>query len=127
MFGELEVLRDLLAPTKYGAAVWAIGFLVIVGSWCLRCIFLVRKLLDRIRLEDSALWLEFGCPQSWDDFSKAGNWPTFRRIRVDQAFAQQFNQHVIAEIRRLQRYITAGLLLMTLLGLLVMYLVWPHR
>ena len=50
-----------------------------------------------------------------------------RRLRVDQFFAQQFDQCVVQEIRGLQRAITVGLVVLAVAGLLVMYLVWPHR
>jgi hypothetical protein len=49
-----------------------------------------------------------------------------RRLRVDQRFAQQFDQRVVQEIRGLQQTITAGLVVLAVAGLLVMYLVWPH-
>ena len=127
LFHKLEIVREMLAPTKLAAALWAISFLVFVAVWCLWGIFRVRTLLSRMRAEDASLWQEFGCPQAWDDLGKASNWATFRRLRVDRAFARQFNQPLVAEIRGLQRGITAGLVFMALFGLLVMYLAWPHQ
>jgi hypothetical protein len=127
MFHELDALRDFLAPTKYGAALWAVGFVLLVAAWCLWSSRRLGRLVDRIRAQDSALWKQLGSPQSWDNIGTARNWPTLRRLRVDQRFAQQFDQRVVQEIRGLQRAITAGLVVLAVAGLLVMYLVWPHR
>ena len=71
--------------------------------------------------------VQLGSPQSWDNIGTARNWPTLRRLRVDQLFAQQFDQRVVQQIRGLQRTITAGLVVLAVAGLLVVYLVWPHR
>ena len=127
MFHELNALRDFLAPTKYGAALWAVGFVLLVAVWCLWSSRRLGKLVDRIRTQDSALWQQLGSPQSWDNIGTARNWSTLRRLRVDQFFAQQFDQRVVKEIRGLQRTITVGLVVLSVAGLLVMYLVWPHR
>jgi len=127
MLNEFNTLRDFLAPTKYGAALWAVGFVFLVAAWCLWSSRRLGKLVDRIRTQDSALWQQLGSPQSRDNIGTARNWSTLRRLRVDQFFAQQFDQRVVQEIRRLQRAITAGLMVLAVAGLLVMYLVWPHR
>ena len=127
MFQKLNALRDFLAPTKYGAALWAIGFVLLVTAWCLWSSRRLGNLVDRIRTQDSALWRELGSPQSWDNIGTARNWSTLRRLRVDQFFAQQFDQHVVQEIRDLQRTITVSLAVLAATGLFVMYLVWPHR
>ena len=109
MFRDLEVLRELLVPTQYVAALWAVGFLLLVAAWCLWSSRRLGKLVDRIRTQDSALWQQLGSPQSWDELSNARNWSTLRRLRVDQAFAQQFDQRIVEKIRGLQRAITAAL------------------
>jgi len=127
MFYELNALRDFLAPTKYGAALWAVGFVLLVAAWCLWSSRRLGKLVDRIRLQDSALWQQLGSPQSWDNIGTARNWSTLRRLRVDQRFAQQFDRRVVQEIRGLQQTVTVGLVVLAVAGLLVMYLVWPHR
>ena len=127
MFVELYALRDFLAPTKYGAALWAVGFVLLVAAWCLWSSRRLGKLVDRIRLQDSALWQQLGSPQSGDNIGTARNWSTLRRLRVDQRFAQQFDQRVVQEIRGLQQTITVGLVVLAVAGLLVMYLVWPYR
>ena len=127
MFHEFNALRDFLAPTKYGAALWAVGFVVLVAAWILWSSRRLGKLVDRIRTRDSALWQQLGSPQSWDNIGTARNWSILRRLRVDQLFAQQFDQRVVQEIRGLQRTITVGLVVLAVAGLLVMYLVWPHR
>jgi hypothetical protein len=127
MFDELNALRDFLAPTKYGAALWAVGFVLLVAAWCLWSSRRLGKLVDRIRLQDSALWQQLGSPQSGDNIGTARNWSTLRRLRVDQRFAQQFDQRVVQEIRGLQQTITVGLVVLAVAGLLVMYLVWPYR
>ena len=127
MFHELNALRDFLAPTKYGAALWAVGFVLLVAAWCLWSSRRLGKLVDRIRTQDSALWQQLGSPQSWDNIGTARNWSMLRRLRVDQRFAQQFDQRVVQEIRGLQQTITVGLVVLAVAGLLVMYLVWPHR
>ena len=127
MFHELNALRDFLAPTKYGAALWAVGFVLLVAVWCLWSSRRLGKLVDRIRTQDSALWQQLGSPQSGDSIGTARNWSTLRRLRVDQFFAQQFDQRVVQEIRGLQQTITVGLVVLAVAGLLVMYLVWPHR
>ncbi|MCP4290029.1 MAG: hypothetical protein GY792_37385 [Gammaproteobacteria bacterium] len=127
MFHELNALRDFLAPIKNGAALWAIGFVLLVAAWSLWSSRRLSKLVDRIRTQDSALWQQLGSPQSWENIGTARNWSTLRRLRVDQLFAQQFNQHVVQEIRSLQRIITRGLVVLSVAGLLVIYLVWPHR
>ena len=120
-------MNELLAPTKYIAALWAVGFLLFVAGWCLWSSRRLGKLVDQIRHEDQALWQELGAPQGWDDVGNARNWSTLRRLRTDHAFAQQFNQQVIADLRDLQQAITIGLIVMAGSGLLVMYLVWPHK
>ena len=127
MFRELDALRDFLAPTKYGAALWAVGFVVLVAAWILWSSRRLGKLVDRIRTQDSALWQQLGSPQNWDNIGNARNWSILRRLRVDQLFAQQFDQRVVREIRGLQRTVTVGLVVLAVAGLLVMYLVWPHR
>ena len=127
MFNELNALRDFLAPTKYGAALWAVGFLLLVAAWVLWSSRRLGKLVKRIRTQDSALWQQLGSPQSADNMGTARNWLILRRLRVDQSFAQQFDQRVVQEIRGLQRTITVCLVMLALAGLFVMYLVWPHR
>ena len=127
MFHELNTLRDFLAPTKYGAALWAVGFVLLVAAWCLWSSRRLGKLVGRIRTLDSALWQQLGSPQSWDNIGTARNWSTLRRLRVDQFFAQQFDQRLIQEIRGLQQTISVGLVVLSVAGLLVIYLVWPHR
>ena len=127
MFNELNALRDFLAPTKYGAALWAVGFILIVAAWALWSSRRLGKLVERIRTQDSALWQQLGSPQSGDNMGTARNWMILRRLRVDQLFAQQFDQRVVQEIRGLQRTITVNLVMLAVAGLLVMYLVWPHR
>ena len=127
MVHELNALRDFLAPTKYGAALWAVGFVLLVAAWCLWSSRRLGKLVDRIRTQDSALWQQLDSPQSWDNIGTAHNWSTLRRLRVDQRFAQQFDQRVVQEIRGLQQTIAVGLVVLAVAGLLVMYLVWPHR
>ena len=127
MFNELNALRDFLAPTKYGAALWAVGFILLVAAWALWSSRRLRKLVERIRTQDSALWQQLGSPQSWDKMGNARNWSVLRRLRVDDVFAQQFDQRIVQEIRGLQRTITVGLVMLAVAGLLVMYLVWPHR
>jgi hypothetical protein len=127
MFHEFNALRDFLAPTKYGAALWAVGFVVLVAAWILWSSRRLGKLVDRIRTQDSALWQQLGSPQNWDNIGTARNWSILRRLRVDQLFAQQFDQRVVREIRGLQRTITVGFVVLAVAGLLVMYLVWPHR
>ncbi|MDJ0926853.1 MAG: hypothetical protein QNJ73_04300 [Gammaproteobacteria bacterium] len=120
-------MNDLLAPTEYVAALWAVAFLIGVGIWCLWSSRRLRKLVDRIRSEDPALWQELGSPERWDDVANVRNWSTLRRVRIDQVFAQQFNQQVIEDLRGLQQTITIGLVVMAAAGLFVMYLVWPYR
>ena len=127
MFHEFNALRDFLAPTKYGAALWAVGFILLVAVWALWSSRRLGKLVDRIRTQDSALWQQLGSPQCGDNIGTARNWSILRRLRVDQLFAQQFDQRVVEEIRGLQRTITMGLVVLAVAGLLVMYLVWPHR
>ena len=127
MFQELELIREALAPTKYGAALWAIGYLIVVAGGCWWSNFRLQGLLDRIRMEDDALWQEFGRPGNASDFGRLGSWRTFRRMRVDQAFAERFNPHVVLDIRKMQQHMTAGLVSMALLGGFVVFLVWPHR
>ena len=127
MFHALNALRDFFAPTKYGAALWAVGYLLLVAAWCLWCSRLLGRLVDRIRTQDSALWQQLGSPQSWDTIGTVRNWSTLRRLRVDQRFAQQFDQRVVQEIRGLQQTITVGLVVLAVAGLLVMYFIWPHR
>lgn len=127
MLHELNALRDSLAPTKYGAALWAVGFVLLVAVWCLWSSRRLGRLVDQIRAQDSALWRRLGSPQKWDNIGTARNWSTLRRLRVDQLFAQQFDQRIVQKIRSLQRSITVGLLALAGAGLLVMYLVWPHR
>jgi hypothetical protein len=127
MFHEFNALRDFLAPTKYGAALWAVGFVVLVAAWILWSSRRLGKLVDRIRTQDSALWQQLGSPKTWDNIGTARNWSILRRLRVDQLFAQQFDQRVVREIRGLQRTVTVGLVVLAVAGLLVMYLVWPHR
>jgi len=127
MIDELNALRDFLAPTKYGAALWAVGFLLLVAVWVLWSSRRLSKLADRIRTQDRALWQQLGSPQRWEDIGTARNWSTLRRLRIDPLFAQQFDQRVVQEIRSLQRTITGGLVVLAVAGLLVMYLVWPHR
>ena len=127
MFNELNALRDFLAPTKYGAALWAVGFILLLAAWVLWSSRRLGKLVELIRIHDSALWQQLGSPQSGDNMGNARNWSVLRRLRVDEVFAQQFDQRVVQEIRGLQRTITVGLVMLALAGLLVMYLVWPHR
>ena len=127
MFNELNALRDFLAPTKYGAALWAVGFVLLLAVWALWSSRRLGKLVGRIRTQDSALWRQLGSPQSGDNMGTARNWAILRRLRVDQSFAQQFDQRVVQEIRGLQRAITVGLVMLAVAGLLVVYLVWPHR
>jgi len=127
MFHELDALRDFLAPTKYGAALWAVGFILLVAAWALWSSRRLGKLVERVRTLDKALWQRLGSPQSGDNIGTARNWSILRRLRVDQLFAQQFDQRVVEEIRGLQRTITMGLVVLAVAGLLVMYLVWPHR
>jgi hypothetical protein len=127
MLQELNALRDFLAPTKYCAALWAVGFVLLATAWSLWSSRRLGKLVDQIRTQDSALWQQLGSPQSWDNIGTARNWSTLRRLRVDQLFAKQFDQRVLQEIRGLQRTITVGLVVLAVAGLLVMYLVWPHR
>jgi hypothetical protein len=88
---------------------------------------LLCKLVDRIRTQVTTLWQQLGSPQSGDNMGNARNWSLFRRLRVDEVFSQQFDQRVVREIRSLQRAITAGLVMLAVAGLLVMYLVWPYR
>ena len=127
MFHELNALRDFLAPSKYFAALWAVGYVLFLAAWCLWSSSRLGRLVKRIRARDSALWQQLGSPQSWDNIGTARNWSKLRRLRVDQVFAQQFDQRVVQEIRDLQRTITAGLVMLAVTGLLVMYLIWPHR
>ena len=127
MFDDLEVLRELLAPTKYEAALWAVAFLIGVTVWCLWSQRRLGKMVERIRAEDIALWQELGSPRRWDAIGTVRNWSTLRRLRTDQIFGQQFNQQIVEDLRRLQQTITISLVVIAAAGLLVMFLIWPHR
>lgn len=120
-------MHELLAPNKYIAALWAVGFLVIVSGWTLLYLARARALIERLRMEDEALWEELGEPTKSDELGRGSNWRKFRRLRTDDVFAGHFNPLIVAEIRRLQRWITAGLVILAALGSFVLYLAWPYR
>jgi hypothetical protein len=120
-------MHELLAPTKYVAAFWVVGFLVIVSGWTLLYTARARSLIERLCIEDEALWKELGEPTKADELGRATNWPTLRRVPTDDVFAGRFNPLVVTEIRRLQRWITAGLVILAALGSFMLYLAWPYR
>ena len=120
-------MHELLAPAKYVAALWVVGFLVIASGWTLLYSARVRSLIERLRMEDEALWKELGEPAKPDELGRGSNWPKLRRLRTDDVFAGHFNPLIVAEIRRLQRWITAGLVVLAALGSLMLYLAWPYR
>jgi hypothetical protein len=78
-------------------------------------------------MEDKALWKELGEPTKPDELGRGSNWRKFRCLRTDDVFASQFNPPIVAEIRRLQRWITAGLVMLAALGSFMLYLAWPYR
>ena len=124
---ERTGMHGLLAPTEYIAALWAVGFLVIVSGWTLLYLARARSLIERLRTEDEALWKELGEPTKPDQLGRGSNWRKFRRLRTDDVFAGHFNPLIVAEIRQLQRLITAGLVILAALGSFVLYLAWPYR
>ena len=124
---ERTGIHELLAPTKYVAALWAVGFLVIVSGWTLLYLARARSLIEWLRMEDEALWKELGEPTKPDELGRGSNWRKFRRQRTDDVFAGHFNPPIVAEIRRLQRWITAGLVMLAALGSIMLYLAWPYR
>ena len=125
-------MHELLAPTKYVAAFWVVGFLVIVSGWTLLYTARARSLIERLRIEEAHTFQasdgrELGEPTKPDELGRATNWPTLRRVRTDDVFAGRFNPLVVTEIRRLQRWITAGLVILAALGSFMLYLAWPYR
>ena len=67
-------MHELLAPTKYVAAFWVVGFLVIVSGWTLLYTARARSLIERLRIEDEALWKELGEPTKPDELGRATIW-----------------------------------------------------
>ena len=63
MLQELDSLRDLLAPTRYGTGLWAVGFSLLIAVWCLRSLHRLGYLVERICIQDSTLWQKLGTPQ----------------------------------------------------------------
>jgi hypothetical protein len=123
----LALFRALLAPTREFAIGWAIGFVAVVALWVLYVNTRLTTLLERIRHEDPHLWQELGSPATWNEIATTNGRRTMRRLRIDDAYAAQFNPLVIADLRVMQRRITIGLVVGALLGLLALLLIWPLR
>jgi len=124
---RVNLLRETLVSSPYEALIWAAAYVLLVTVWSWVCHSRLQGLLNRIRTEDSALWRELGCPESWREIGTWSGRTTFRRLRIDEAYARHFNPLVVARIREVQREITASLVILAFAGCVVIYVVWPFR
>jgi len=120
-------VHEWLAPTKYVAAAWAIGFLLVTAGWVLWSSSRMRGLIDRMRTEDVSLWKELDSPETPQHLGQWHLRTKFRRLRTDPEYASRFNPLLMQELASLQRWIAGGLVFLAVAGCFVLYLVWPHR
>jgi hypothetical protein len=124
---EITSFRDLLAPTQFAAALWAVGFLIVTAVWLIVFRRRLTALLESMRTDDPDLWRELGTPQNVAAMASLRNRAVFVRLKRDETYAWQFNQRTVARIRGLQREISIMLASLSVAGCFVMFIVWPYR